>query len=111
IFDGRSSVNSETWIFGGALDCNVTGLNELEILKLIANERERLRKHADEPLSSHVTFWREALPHYSIELESSLRGFPSLPSNLALVGNYLGGIGLSQIIDRAASVAAQFATS
>lgn len=108
IFDGRGPAHSETWIFGGALDPDVFNLNEEELVKVIDAERARLYGRIDVPLSVHPTYWPKALPHYSIELERVLKNLPQLPRNVALVGNYLGGIGLSKIIDRAAAVAAQF---
>ncbi|HYT50549.1 MAG TPA: hypothetical protein VEL78_09165, partial [Pyrinomonadaceae bacterium] len=59
----------------------------------------------DEPLAVHITRWPNALPHYSIELENILTSLPPPPRNLALVGNYLGRIGLAKILERAAFVA------
>ena len=109
IFEGRGPAHSETWIFGGALDREIVQLSKEALGELIANERARLYGRTDEPLAIYPTYWPEALPHYSIDLERLLMNFPSWPSDLALVGNYLGGIGLSQIIDRAAHVAGRFA--
>jgi hypothetical protein len=47
------------------------------------------------------------LPHYTLTLERTLTTLPPLPGNLALVGNYLGQIGLAKIIERAYHVAVQ----
>jgi hypothetical protein len=52
-----------------------------------------------------VTRWSRALPHYTIELEKILTDLPPPPKNIALVGNYLGRIGLAKILERAAFVA------
>ena len=109
IFEGRGPAHSETWIFGGALDRDVVQLSEESLSELIAGERLRLYKRVDKPLAIHLTYWPNALPNYSIELERVLTNFPRLPAGVELVGNYLGGIGLSSIIDRAADVAERVA--
>jgi oxygen-dependent protoporphyrinogen oxidase len=109
IFEGRGPAHSETWIFGGALDRHVVQLSEKSLSELIAEERSRLYKRVDEPLAIHLTYWPNALPNYSIELERVLTNFPRLPGGVELVGNYLGGIGLSSIIDRALDVAERVA--
>jgi oxygen-dependent protoporphyrinogen oxidase len=111
IFEGRGPAHSETWIFGGALAPDVLKLNDEELHGLIALERRRLYGQQDGPLSVHLTRWSQALPHYSTELEHVLTTFPSVPSEVALVGNYLGRIGLSGILERAAHVAKGFAKS
>lgn len=108
IFEGRGPAHSETWIFGGALDPDVVRLSEENLSRLIANERLRLYEAVDEPLAIHSTYWPEAVPNYSVDLERILMNLPSLPRDVALVGNYLGGIGLAKIIDRAAQVAERF---
>jgi protoporphyrinogen/coproporphyrinogen III oxidase len=108
IFEGRGPANSETWIFGGALDRQVLSLSEEELSQLIAAERRRLYGEEEEVLAMHSYYWPEALPHYSINLERILTTLRPQPPNVALVGNYLGGLGLARIIDRAAQVASQF---
>ena len=111
IFEGRGPAHSETWMFGGALDCEAGQLKNEALAELIARERARLYRRIDQPLAIHPTYWPQALPHYSIDLERLLLTFPAWPRDVALVGNYLGGIGLSQIIDRAAHVAARFSST
>ncbi len=108
IFAGRGPAHSETWIFGGALDPDIGQLADPELIKLIAGERERLYGAVDEPIGIHLTNWPEALPHYSIDLERILTQLPAPPVNIALVGNYLGRIGLAKIIESAAFVAREF---
>jgi oxygen-dependent protoporphyrinogen oxidase len=108
IFDGRGPAHSETWIFGGAMDQDIGQLTDSELIELIAGERERLYGSVDEPIGIHLTSWPEALPHYSIDLERILTELPAPPPNMALVGNYLGRIGLAKLIERAAFVAQEF---
>jgi len=105
IFEGRGPAHSETWIFGGALDRDVINLTDDEFAQLIASEREKFYGKNDQALDLRVTRWPNALPHYSIELERILTMLPPPPSNVALVGNYLGRIGLAKILERAAYVA------
>jgi oxygen-dependent protoporphyrinogen oxidase len=109
IFEGRGPAQSETWIFGGAMDPDILTLNEAELTALIADERQRFFRKDDRPLATHVTRWPRALPHYSVELERVLTMLPPPPPNIGLVGNYLGRIGLTKIIERAAYIAGQFA--
>ena len=109
IFDGRGPAHSETWIFGGALDPDVVNLGDDELAQLIASEREKFYGKHDEILDLRITRWPNALPHYSIELERILTVLPAPPSNIALVGNYLGQIGLAKILERTAYVAKEFA--
>src|SRR5712692_1472960 len=108
IFDGRGPAHAETWIFGGALDPEVVNLRDHEFAELIASERERFYGHRDDSLDTHITRWPNALPHYSIDLERILMTLPPPPPNIALVGNYLGRIGLAKILERAAVVADDF---
>ncbi|MFN2577095.1 MAG: NAD(P)/FAD-dependent oxidoreductase [Pyrinomonadaceae bacterium] len=105
IFAGRGPAHSETWIFGGALDPDVVNLSDTALAEVIAAERERFYRARDESLYMRITRWPNALPHYSIELEKVLTTLPAPPKNVALVGNYLGRIGLAKILERAAVVA------
>jgi oxygen-dependent protoporphyrinogen oxidase len=105
IFEGRGPARAETWIFGGALDAEIVSLNDDAIKHLILGDRRRFYKKDDPPLAVHVTRWPSALPHYSVDLERNLPVLPQPPSNIALVGNYLGRIGLAKLVERAAYVA------
>ena len=104
IFEGRGPAHSETWIFGGALDPEVTSLNDEEITRTILEDRARFYRQQDNPLAVHIKRWPNALPHYSIDLERTLVNLPEPQPNIALVGNYLGRIGLAKIFERAAYV-------
>lgn len=111
IFDGRGPAHSETWILGGALDRDVLQLDDNALQQLIAREREHLYGRHEEALAVHLTRWPEALPHYSTELERVLTTLPTLPREVGLVGNYLGRIGLTGMVERAASVAGKFSNT
>lgn len=108
LYAGRSALRSETWILGGAPDREVIKLNDAELETLLRRSHAQL-VGAEEPLLSfYATRWPQALPHYTLALERALTTMPPLPNNLALVGNYLGQIGLAKIIERAYHTAAQF---
>jgi oxygen-dependent protoporphyrinogen oxidase len=108
IFEGRGPAHAETWIFGGALDPAVVNLSDPEFAELIASERESFYGQRDDALDMQITRWPKALPHYTIDLERTLITLPPPPTNIALVGNYLGRIGLAKILERAALVAEDF---
>jgi len=108
IFEGRGPAHAETWIFGGALEPEVVNLSDQEFAELIAAERKRFYGYRDEALDIHITCWPEAIPHYTVDLERILMTLPPPPPNIALVGNYLGRIGLAKILERAAIVAEDF---
>ena len=110
IFAGRGPAHAETWIFGGALDPEVVNLSDHGFAELIALERERLYGDRDDSKDIHITRWPNALPHYTVDLERILTALPPPPPNIALVGNYLGRIGLAKILERAAVVADDFGT-
>ena len=78
---------------------------------LIAAERERFYGKRDEPVEVRITRWPRVLPHYSVELEKILTTLVAPPENVALVGNYLGRIGLAKILERAAVVAEEVRTA
>jgi oxygen-dependent protoporphyrinogen oxidase len=107
IFEDRGPAHAETWIFGGALDAEAVKLTDEEFAQTIAAERERFYGRGDEPLDMRVTRWAGAIPHYTIELEKILTTLPAPPKNVALVGNYLGRVGLAKILERAAFVAGE----
>jgi oxygen-dependent protoporphyrinogen oxidase len=108
IFAGRGPAHSETWIFGGALDPAIVELTDEKLMQVIANEREKFYGERQEPIGIHLTSWPQGLPHYSIDLERILAELPAPPANVALVGNYLGRIGLAKLVERAAFVAQTF---
>jgi protoporphyrinogen/coproporphyrinogen III oxidase len=105
IFEGRGPAHSEGWIFGGALDADIIELSDDQFRDLIATERERFYGKRDEPLALYINRRPKSIPHYTIELERTLTNLPAPPVNVALVGNYLGRIGLAKLIERAAVVA------
>lgn len=107
LFPHRSQIQSERWILGGALDGSLIDSKDEDLMRLILMGRERILGRASGDLKeSVVTRWPKALPHYTIGLEEILVKLK--PKNrIYLIGNYLGGIGLSQILERANQLAKQ----
>jgi len=98
VFTGRGLGRSETWILGGAMNPQILQQSDEEILKYTLKDRAQLMAHFEKPLQSTITRWPKALPHYTLEWKEALKNI-SLPPNIHLTGNYLGRIGLSQILD------------
>jgi oxygen-dependent protoporphyrinogen oxidase len=99
IFENRGLQYHETWILGGALNKNILSLSDEDLKTLIKNERRTLLQTDSEMTFCQITRWPQALPHYTLEHEKRLADL-QLPKNLYLTGNYLGSIGLSQILER-----------
>ncbi len=101
VFEDRSELRSETWILGGAFHKDVCRFSDEEILRQIKEDRLRLYGLKDHALLKHfqITRWEKALPHLSVDLEKQLENL-TLPEGVFLTGNYLGRIGLSQIVGR-----------
>lgn len=106
IFDRGWSVWSETWIFGGATDPKVLHLSDAAVLELIKSERKAIFARDDEPQSYQIHRWSRGLPNYNLDLERILGELgPKLldlerQKQIYVLGNYLGGLGISKILDR-----------
>lgn len=104
IFDGRAADgnNSETYIFGGALDEEIAKSKESEIISFLEEDRKRIVPGGDDPLNHYVTVWKSALPAYDAALLEFNRELDrSLPEGVFVEGNFRYGIGLSFILERA----------
>lgn len=98
IFSHRGRFYNESWILGGALHSEVSQLSDDELLQRIYKDRERILHSQQTCDSVDITRWPKALTHYTIELEEKLSSMQSLP-DLYMTGNYLGALGLSQILE------------
>lgn len=99
IFQRKYGATTESWILGGAQDLSIHLLTDDQLLHKISEDRMRLLKVHHRPYKWVVTRWPSALPHYTVALEGILNQL-SDEAKLHLVGNYLGKIGLSQIIEQ-----------
>lgn len=101
IFDHRGTTHSESWIYGGALDREVVALDDLQMQELVRRDRELVYGRDAEPLAMIPRRWPAALPNYDRRLEQILQAGLPTPPEVQLTGNYLGGIGLAMLIERA----------
>lgn len=97
VFPDRYKKSSETWIRSGTDE-------ERKILSDISQERLKLWGRKDAPLRSVCTVWDKALPVYNHALERFLsQTWPIMRQELKdariyVHGNYLGKLGLSQVL-------------
>ena len=95
LFDNRSPQRSETWIMDG-----VENREPAVIETILREERSRLFIQQT-PLAVHCQRWPQAFPHYDTALERFLGSDFSgvlARSRIILHGNYLGRIGLADIL-------------
>ena len=105
IFPDRAGQYSESWIYGGAADRDVVHLAEDDLAALMDRDRQLLCGRSVAPAARVVHRWRAALPHYDLQLESVRAGGFDLPRGVFLAGNYVGGIGVTMLLEQAAAVA------
>lgn len=107
IFAGRDQTYNETWILGGLRNEDLLKLNDQDLINLILEERKTVFKEEQTLLSHLIDRWPQALPVYNIELENALKNLKHINHSapLYLHGNYLGGLGLSKILERSINLA------
>jgi oxygen-dependent protoporphyrinogen oxidase len=105
IFPYRGGQYSESWIYGGAGDRDVVHLSEDDLGAVMDRDRQVLCGRFVPPAARLVNCWHAALPHYDVQLESVRACGFDLPKGVFLVGNYVGGIGVSALLEQAAAVA------
>lgn len=105
IFPNRGELYNESWILGGALSPGLLDKSDAQILELICQDRKRALGVADEIMICDVVRWPKALPHYTVELEKLLSNYQCPEKDIYLNGNYLGQLGLSQILERSYNLA------
>lgn len=107
VFPGREGQHCESWIYGGAADRDVVHLSDDDLGAGMDRDRETLTGRAVAPVARLVHRWHAALPHYDLQLESARAGGFGLPKGIFLVGNYVGGIGVTMLLEQAAAVASR----
>lgn len=108
IFPNRDKFYNETWILGGAQADSILAMGDLEIVHTIQSERQEFLKCKANLAYTKIDRWEKALPAYDVELEKVLQEI-ELPKDLYLHGNYLGGLGLSKILERGDKLAQELA--
>jgi oxygen-dependent protoporphyrinogen oxidase len=107
VFPHRAGQYSESWIYGGAADRDAVHISDEELAAVMDRDRQVLCGRCVAPAARLVHRWRAALPHYDLQLESVRTCGFDLPKGIFLVGNYVGGIGVSMLLEQAAAVAAR----
>jgi oxygen-dependent protoporphyrinogen oxidase len=105
IFPDREGQYSESWIYGGASDRDVVHLSDDYLGAAMDRDRQLLCGRSLAPAMRLVHRWCAALPHYDVQLESVRAGGFDLPRGVLLMGNYVGGIGVTMLLEQAAAVA------
>jgi len=101
IFPGRASGgHSETWILN---DCHRTfsEMSPLALHRYVQSDRARLFDSSDEPDESFIYPWPERIPLYNSDLLEFNQSIETEPPPFLLIGNYLGQLGLTRILNRA----------
>ncbi len=105
IFANRAiDCQSDTWITPGA------EIRDQILIDSILSEREKILHQKVDLLDYQVNRWAKALPCYDIDLENVTTELEVVRGRIALIGNYLGEIGLKQILLRAKRLAKELAT-
>ncbi|MGZ3768156.1 MAG: protoporphyrinogen/coproporphyrinogen oxidase [Bdellovibrio sp.] len=109
IFKDRDKTYNETWMIGGVSDGKLLDLSDEKLLEFIIQERTRILGQKDSVLDFRINRWKDALPYYDLNLEQAIKNLNQLEAakenGIYLHGNYLGGIGLSKILERSESLA------
>jgi oxygen-dependent protoporphyrinogen oxidase len=104
IFGERSGAHLERWILGGATDSEIMNLSDEEVYGTVRGDRAKLLGMDVPPQDRAITRWDSVIPHYDLRLCEAL-GSPALralsKSGVFLIGNYLGKLGLSGILEEA----------
>lgn len=107
IFKLRPGEYSERWILGQPSGRNNLKKTDLEMIELILSDRKRFKSfthsrfHDVRPIKWEIHRVPEAVPLYSEAILEVVRQLSALPDNIRIVGNYLGRLGLSGILELA----------
>ena len=105
--DGLFQTNTETvterWILGGANDQEITQLDDEALIDEIKKDHLKLFGEELDIRAYHIKRWPVAIPHYDGAIAKVLKKVNQNAStkestNVFLIGNYMGDIGLSRIL-------------
>lgn len=97
IFPGRSTLRSETWIFGATPAA--PGSDESILTSCVLPDRQQLMATTARPVAAYVTRWAQGIPVYDEAVPAAGELMKTLPPWLGLAGNYLGRIGAASLIE------------
>jgi oxygen-dependent protoporphyrinogen oxidase len=100
-FDRRATkgFSSFTMMLGGYGQEALLNENDQALHVIIENEMREVLGIAAKPLAIYLTRWPQAIPVYNAELKHILETM-TLPTGLALTGNYTGEVSLRGMTDR-----------
>jgi protoporphyrinogen oxidase len=105
MFPGRSSLRSETWIYG---DLSADGVPRADAIgAAAAADRLRLTGRSEEAVAIHALSAPARLPVYDTAVLTAQAAMRDLPASIGITGNYLGRIGVSGILESAAETASR----
>ena len=105
VFPGRSTLRSETWIYGSAFSGPLPA--DVEILDAVVRDRATLTGQRAAPTASYPTRWPDALPVYDFAVLDVARQRAELPPWLGVSGNYFGRLGATHLLELAEETAAR----
>lgn len=92
-------MRSETWIFGSD---RAAGLNSDDAVHAAIRRDRAILTGSDQPATAvYITRRTSGLPIYGTAVLDVQRELETLPGTIALVGNYLGRIGVASILEGA----------
>lgn len=107
-FAHRSTVRSETWIYG---DARALEDDDAGIQRAIERDRRDTRVGSGALIGLHVTRVPTALPVYGHAILGVREACASLPPWLGVCGNYAGTVGVAALITRAREEAARLVST
>lgn len=105
VFEGRSALRSETWIYGD-LDPQRLPPTDDAGTDQMRRDREILTGRAADPVACYVIRRVRALPVYDAAVLDAQEAAGALPPHIRIAGNYLGRLGVSSLVAGAAEAAA-----
>ena len=98
MFTGRGELRSETWIYGDASADAIDSLRR-DVVRVVRRDRRMLTGRDDAPVACYPSPGPQRLPIYGSAILDVVERLTELPPWLTLCGNYLGKIGVSNLIE------------
>ena len=110
VFEGRvdRGSSSETWILGDQA-MGFSGMSQEALLRYVLSDRYQLTGVWMEPLAVKIFQWPDSLPVYDRNLKDFIKALDEEKRKDLFIGNYLGQLGLSGILERARANAEKIA--
>ncbi len=93
---------------GGMRNPKLARLPEAEMEKIVMEDLRKLLKVRGEPVFRKLFFWPQAIAQYNVgyqEFVDAVNSAESTYDNLAVIGSFRGGVGVSSCIENAISAA------